>query len=53
VGKTTVYDAFKRACRAVRIENFRFHDLRHTAASYMVMNGVDLPTGKEILGIEK
>jgi integrase len=44
VGKTTVYDAFCRACREAEIENLHFHDLRHTAASYMVMNGVDLPT---------
>ena len=50
VGKTTVYDAFNRACREAEIENLHFHDLRHTAASYMVMNGVDLPTVKEILG---
>ena len=50
VGRTTVYDAFNRACREAGIENLHFHDLRHTAASYMVMNGVDLPTVKEILG---
>ena len=50
VGRTTVYDAFNRACHEAEIENLHFHDLRHTAASYMVMNGVDLPIVKEILG---
>ena len=28
----------------------RIHDLRHTAATYMVIGGIDLVTVKEILG---
>lgn len=41
---------FKAACRRAGISDLRFHDLRHTAATYMVTGGIDLVTVKEILG---
>ena len=42
--------AFLRACRAVSVSDFRFHDLRHTAASWMRMHGADIHTVALILG---
>ena len=37
-----VRKAFSTACRRVGIDNFHIHDLRHTFASWLVMEGVPL-----------
>ena len=36
--------------RETRIEDVRLHDLRHTTASYAVMNGVSVPVVSRLLG---
>ena len=41
---------FEAAVKRAKIEDFSFHDLRHTFASYMVMNGAELLTVSRILG---
>ena len=56
IGK--VSNAFDRAVRELGLNNgitdplnkFTFHCLRHTFASWLVQNGVDLYTVKELLG---
>ena len=46
----SIKTSFGKALKRAKLEGVRFHDLRHTAATMMVMSGVDLVTVKEILG---
>jgi integrase len=43
-------DSWLSALERAEIEDFRFHDLRHTAASYLAMSGATLAEIAEILG---
>jgi len=42
--------AFNTACQRAEIKGLRLHDLRHTAATWMIQAGVDIVTVSRILG---
>ena len=41
---------WEKAVNQAAIEDFRFHDLRHSAASYLAMNGASLNEIAAVLG---
>ena len=45
-----IESAFRKACALARIENFRFHDTRHTCASYLAQHGASLLEIADTLG---
>jgi len=45
-----IKDAWEAARQAADLDDFHFHDLRHTCASYLAMNGATLAEIAEVLG---
>lgn len=48
--KLDIRAAWRRALQTARLRDFRFHDLRHTAASFLAMEGATPNQIAEILG---
>ena len=46
----TIRTAWEKALRKADVNDFRFHDLRHSAASYLAMSGASLTEIAEVLG---
>ena len=49
-GSAEITKPWQDALAAAEIEGFRFHDLRHSAASYLAMGGASLLEVAEVLG---
>jgi integrase len=49
-GNAEFRTAFNAVLDKAKIQNFRFHDIRHTFASKLVMAGVPLNTVRELMG---
>ena len=47
---TSLKTSWAKLAKAARLKGFRFHDLRHSFASKLVMSGVDLNTVRALLG---
>jgi integrase len=45
-----IRNPWEKALKEAKIEDFRFHDLRHSAASYLAMNGATIAEIAEVLG---
>ena len=48
--RTSFWHYWLKALEVAGIKDFRFHDLRHTTASYLAMNGASLAEIAEVLG---
>jgi integrase len=49
-GPIDIRKAWENARNAAGLKDFRFHDLRHSTASYLAMNGASLVEIAEVLG---
>ena len=46
----SIREAWEYAVKRAGLQDFRFHDLRHSAASYLAMGGASLAEIAEVLG---
>lgn len=47
---TDIKKGFSAALKKAKIKDFRFHDLRHTFGSHLVMQRVDIKTVQQVMG---
>lgn len=50
ISSVYISHTFRKVVKKAGMPDFRFHDLRHCFASWLVMKGIDLKTVQELLG---